>query len=201
MILEDIKISIALYLGNINQGYSYAKNKLSWQKAFLTVLTISLISTLISLYTSLLYKGKSLALIGNSVFITFIVAIISSAIIISVGLITATALYHILLKIVGGKASFKDTLKFFLFTIIFPTTIRIATSFIPQNKLFTTPLNWPILLPYLIFEITLIIWAIIINTEVFSNTHKISKKRSFTAVLILFLIITTILLSSPTGIK
>jgi hypothetical protein len=169
------------------KSFDFINDKITWQRAFSILLLIDILFFIffggISLYNLTISKT-------NLLFIMFISLLLYLIIFFS-SIFLVYSLHFILLKIVGGKGSFFETLKFSF-------SISIVLSFLSCFIYFLPYLNTNNILLTIIFLILNIIvslWTLLVYLKVYSKIHKISKFKVFLAIFLipLFIIIVFII--------
>lgn len=190
-ILKYLKSALSLYFKN-NDGYNYIKDKINLQEALITVFSISLLSSVIGLLinpssTTNLKPYHIFIIISGNIFGILIYSFLLFGI------------FHLILKALGGKNKFSQTIKFALSTYVLSSLIFLFFNFFPgvyTNKIFingwiNTTYNAIIGILFLTSTITLFIWWLSVNIKIFSKLHNLTKTKTTIATIISVLILAT----------
>ena len=181
-ILETIKNSFLLYV-NCDKAYKSIE-KINWVLPFWILIGINLLGSVIAFFSNLFFGFNG----GEA--ITYLFIFLGILIFFPILYFIAYGIYYTVLKLIGGKGNFLDTVKFGASLGIPPTLVGIFFNFISEKSFeggdFST-LQILVLVLVTILSLALfilIIWSIIISILVYAKLHKISTLRSFFAFVI-----------------
>ncbi len=193
MIIEFMENASKLFLFDKKALKNIEKN-VSWKTAYFSLLIISSISFMISFSMSLLQEGVITSFSTIFIFLGALFSIVFSA----VSIFISSGLVHLLLKIVGGKAKYLDTLKIYASV----ATISSALSLIVVLLSFGIPSSETLMVAIVSFIIAMIstsiaLWALIASIISLARLHNIPYIKSIIALIViplLFIIIIVILI-------
>ncbi len=189
--MEYIKNSVSLYFEKIDNNYNYIEKKTTWLQVLLVVVGISLISSVLSTFV----ESVSNPIYGFNVGL-FIGTFIGTLIFVPIMLFLSYGFLHLMLKIFGGKGTFKETFKFGMSVSIFPSLIFLLLSLLPASYMENETLGLLFALIFIILGFGFMIWSLIISARVYSKVHSITTGKALIAMIvpmvILFIIIAII---------
>lgn len=177
--INYIKSSLRLYFDKKVDSYKYIDKKVSWVEGFFTFLVLSLISYLSSYLVENLY-GFNQFVLGN--YLTYIV-FFAFMIFLPILILVSYFILHLIFRMFGGQADFKDTLKFGVSTNIFPSLVFMFLGIVPAF-LFEGFMNVVFVGLFLLISLLLMVWSLLVTARVYSKVHKISFAKSIIALLI-----------------
>lgn len=193
MIVEFIKNASKLYIFD-KKALSNLEKSVSWKTPYFTLLILSSISLMGSLTITFLQEGISLPYSPIFILMGALLSIIFTAL----SIFISSGIIFLLLKLVGGKAKFLDTLKIYASI----GTISTTLSFIIIILNLGIPVTQSLIIAIISFitamlSTSIALWALITNVVSLARLHKIPYIKSVIALIIiplLFVIILAILI-------
>lgn len=191
MVIEFFKNAFRLYIFD-NKAIKNIDKNISWTTPFFVMWVLTVLIMALSFAIEMIAGTVPTqeAAIGGPILLFLIIILYPIMIFISTGIL------HLLLKIVGGKAKFLDSFKFYLSIGIASSLVSIIT-FLPLSYLSKVTGSAGVIFALLsaIISTAIGIWALITHVVVLARVHKISYLRCVVALIVIPIVIFLILLA------